>query len=169
MKVLNTAIFLIFIFGCKKPDCEYCFSYTSPLRFSILDNNNTNLLDPSLGNKLEINSIRTNNSTNINFELKSTIGGFETGFWFIESIDRPKRAGCDDMLDCALCVNEECELYVSYLNSNEIDTLNVLYERNSIEDEDGCICTGYPLKYFKYNGIEIHDGNEKTGAAILRK
>ena len=147
----------ILILSCNKKDCKFCFSYAQPLRFSILNSSDENLLDSTIDGYLEVSTINTKSNSTINFRLTSMIGGFETGFWFIESIDD-------------ICIDEECELYVSYTNSNPVDTLNILYEQFREVDDDGCVCTSYPLKYFKHNGVEISEFNTETkGATIIRK
>jgi len=146
-----------------------CFNYTSPLRITFLDRDDNNILNPNFATNIEAETLQSSTVQDINFELKNSIGGYSVGVWFLESIERPNRFGCSDWLDCVLCVNEECELYLSYVNSNKIDTLHVLYEKEITIDENNCKCGSYPLRYIKFNGDTITEFDNGTGAAIIRK
>ena len=162
---------VLFIQACEKKNCSPCFSYETVIRLSFENSGGQNLLNPNTQNNVVVDKVTSSTGQTVNFELTNQIGGFDTGYWFIELKNRPNRPGCNDLLECALCVNEECELYVSYSykNSITIDTLNILYEEFREVDEDGCVCTSYPLKYFKYNGDVITEYNTTTGAAIIKK
>lgn len=152
-----------------------CFTGPLPMPIGILDRDGENMLDPEYPDRLEIDAVTSKVMGKIPFEITSIKGGtIETGFWYLEIKKTPNtiRPDCDDnVLDCNLCINEECELYISYSNSTDIDTLNVLYERVTEFTEDNCPCTYYPMRFIKHNGVSIIDDiYEKTPYAfIIRK
>lgn len=153
-----------------------CFTGPTKLRFVYLDENDQNMLKPDYPNQIEVKSVKSKIGAPINFEVTSKTGGtIETGNWRLELTQSQFsiRPDCEDegLLGCLLCINVECELYVSYYNRTEIDTLNVLYERVTEYDENNCPCTYFPLRYINYDGKNIMSQSlaEYGGGYIIRK
>jgi hypothetical protein len=161
MKTITIITILIFtLFGCKK-DCPECYSFAASLRLGILNFQGENLLDPNNINRLDVDGLTLESGQKIDFEINDySISTIHSGFWHIESID-------EDFFNS--CIDKEGEFYITYKNSTDIDTINVLIETETIET-NGCKCTGYPLRYYKHNNIIITEyENEHTGSAIIRK
>lgn len=172
MKSINYLVIIgVLILSCGKVDCPDCFSYETAIRFSYENSEGQNLLMPNSQKQFIISKIESSMGQSLNFELIK-IKDLDTEYWFIALNNRPNRPGCNEIIGCELCVKEECELYVTYTNSNAVDTLNILYEEIREVDDDGCVCTGYPSKHFKHNGeliTEFDNAPNNTGAAIIRK
>lgn len=148
--------------GCSK-DCPECFSYAEPFRLAILNEQNQNLLDPGLSNGMKIDKLTLASGELMEFTIKNyIIPSDPLGFFHLESID-------DSYFNN--CIDKEGEIYVTYSNSLDIDTINVLIEKLVVKDDDGCACVGYPYKYIKHNGVILneYDIENKTGSAIIRK
>lgn len=179
-KILNMKNSLIItilfvVFSCsKEKECtnpKFCFSGPAPMPIGFVDRDGNNLLDPSYQDRLDIKAVTSKIFGSIKYEVTSTKGGtIETSFWYLD-INKPLRPGCTIVPDCGLCINEECELYISYVNRPEVDTLNILYERVIEYDENNCPCTFYPMRFINHNGMSImNDVYDKTPYAfIIRK
>lgn len=150
--------------GCSK-DCPDCYGEPPPFRIAILNMQGDNLLDPSQTNGLTIQSVKLSSGEVMDFVIKDYIIPSEPiGFYHLESID-------DDYYDNCIAKEKECEIYIAYSNSSDVDTINVLIDKVSTK-ENGCVCTGFELKYVKYNGVTITEYDwepNNTGSAIIRK
>ena len=149
--------------SCSR-NCPECYYPPPPFKLAILNNQGDNLLDPETENYLIIDKIKYLIGNQMEFQI---IGcGFkkdEKGFCYLESQD-------DYYHD--LCIDSECEFYISYTNNPGIDTINVLIKTVISDVGRNCTCTGYSLEFMKHNGkiITEYDSEEyKTGAAIIRK
>ena len=156
-------IFMLLFAGCSK-DCPECYNFAEPFRLAILNEQNDNLLDPNNPDKLVIDKLTLASREIMDFEIKNYIIPAEpSGFYHLQSID-------EDYFDS--CIDKEGEFYITYKNSSDIDTINVLIEKETTKNKDGCICTGHPYRYIKHNGeiVTEYDGEpNNTGAAIIRK
>ena len=159
MKTIVT-IFIITLWGCTK-DCPECYNFAAPLRLGILNSMDENLLDSNNVNGLEIDKLTLVSGQRIDFVIKDfVIQSIPIGFWHLESLD-------EDFFNS--CIDKDCEFFITYKNSTDIDTINVLIEHVTNEI-DGCKCTGFPYRYIKHNQIIITEyENDHTGSAIIRK
>jgi len=171
---------IIFLISCEnKKECTHppdCNSGPEQLRFVYFDRNDQNMLEPNYPEHIKVKSVWSKLGVPISYEVSNIHGGTqESGFSHLSltQTQYSVRPDCDDkgLLGCFLCINEECELYISYYNRPEIDTLNVLYERVIEYDENNCPCTCFPLRYINFNGKNILNDTYQVGygAWIIRK
>ncbi len=152
---------LLFTSGCNE-NCE-CYAPPDPFRLVILDQFDKNRLDPKYPDAIKIDMILFSTGKKLDYTITDSIDHeFPINFFFLFSNDNALLNNCN---------GTECELYISYLNRIEVDTLNILRERVQERNSDGCQCLSHPTRYIKLNGIEIKEFEveHKTGAAIIRK
>ena len=163
--VIIYLITTVFAFSnCRNQDCPECFNSVEPFKIALINAQSENLLNPSNPDKLIINKIQLSSGEDLTFIIKDYIDiSFHTGFYFLESIDS-KYSSCS--------IDKDCQIHISYINSSEIDTINIYNERVTETNDEGCICTGHIRKYIKHNGNNIAEFDlepNNTGAAIVRK
>lgn len=180
MKYVFLFLIIIFILSCEhEKECinpPDCFTGPVQLRFVYFDENDQNMLDSNYPAQIRVKSVKSKIGAPINFEVANIHGGtIESGFTHLSLTQTPYsvRPNCEDegLLGCLLCINEECELYISYYDHPELDTLNLLYERVIEYDENNCPCTYFPLRYINYKDTNILNDTyqEGVGAWIIRK
>lgn len=149
--------------SCNR-DCPECYYPPEPFKLAILNSFDENLLDPETESYLVIDTIKYKSDDRMDFIIKDC--GFNDdvkGFCYLESQD-------DYYHD--LCIDSECEFYISYTNNPGIDTINVLIKTVISDEGRNCTCTGYSLEFMKHNGeiiTEYDIEKYKSGAAIIRK
>lgn len=169
---------LILIWSCnKEKECTapgFDFTGPDPITIVYLDSNDQNMLDDQHPHTIEIKNIASKVKGDLQFSTSTIIGGnIETGLPRLHIINDMVRSNCNEgILDCTLCINEECELYITYNNRPETDTLNILIERHTEYDYDNCPrTTYYPFRYVLYHGLDIinesYEANQ--GGFIIRK
>ena len=166
MKHFKISAFLIiiifFIASCNNCDITYGYNNAGSVSMIFYDEIDRDLLAPNTEYGLSVVKMDMPGSSNkhINFEITNKRADRTLDFYYLSIIDDRYLNKCED---------NEGVLYI-YFENGDIDTV-AQYNKNDIYiDEDGCDRVFQYVLYFKYNGKEpIEYENKFTGSAIIRK
>lgn len=157
--------------------CEYvpctecaCFNLVEPLRFTYLDNADTDLveigsvtIDRIMGKPI-VDGIVSSEYSLINYERKSSvIDGIPAAFSFFE-LDLNQFSELNETELIGTDINHLCLIH---RNNSIVDTLEFKWSLKVTEIDQCCTCTSFPYDYIKYNGELLSKGTD-SGAAIVR-
>ncbi len=156
MKYLFIFSTLLLLFsGCRR--CGECFNFWDGENITFLDEDDNNLLDPSNSEKLEIESFKAADGTDIEFTIKdfSIEPNAPEGIWHIRTVSG---------VIADKCIGEDCDLFIKFVNQAKPDTFSLRIDKVRLD-----CCVNYRTSKSQYNHEDITEKHSVVGGFIVRK